>query len=443
VVAVTEYGLPRGASVSYGQQGAFPSWIYALCDRFNLKASTYPDHQTSERPDIGATPNPQRQNRGVDWVGSPDDMLRFAKWLRDTGASEMTIFQDPRTGEQVGYPAFVDYSGDYSGHTDHVHTRFASNPIDTQPESGGYAQAIIAEGQRRRITPRGIQIALAAALVESGNPLTMWANSSVPDSVNYPHDAVGHDHDSVGLFQQRQSWGPTEVLMDPARSAGLFYDQLARLDYNGPNTPGSYAQAVQRSAFPDRYDQRMSEAQQLYDRFVTAGYLKEDDMAQVPQDQWDTLYRTLMDPVPSTSALREPGEGPVGSPIQLLRNTDGMTHIMLVELLARLGSQSELGRLQRVAATLDPTRADDAALAATILDRIYSGDPVMVTTPAVSVTPVSVTPTVTPTTTQGALLGNAYDALEALRLSSTLPPEANAPLHALIDVLQTYPEETR
>jgi hypothetical protein len=137
-----------------------------------------------------------------------------------------------------------------------------------------YAAAIIAEGKRRDITQRGIVIALATALVESN--LLMFANAKVPESMSLPHDAVGSDGLSVGLFQQQVRkgasgqwwWGDARACMDPTASAGLFYDRLAGLDYNGPNTPGSYAQAVQQSAFPDRYDQRMSDAQAIYDRFT-------------------------------------------------------------------------------------------------------------------------------------------------------------------------------
>lgn len=139
--------------------------------------------------------------------------------------------------------------------------------------SDDYATAVIAEGQRRGITARGIQIALATCLVESD--MLMYANSKVPESLDMPHDAVGSDGFSVGLFQQqvRQGpngwwWGDCATCMNPTASAGLFYDRLARLDYNGPNSPGSYAQAVQQSAFPDRYDERMGDAVDLYNRLA-------------------------------------------------------------------------------------------------------------------------------------------------------------------------------
>jgi N-acetyl-anhydromuramyl-L-alanine amidase AmpD len=137
-----------------------------------------------------------------------------------------------------------------------------------------YSRAVITEGQRRAITERGIVIALATCLVESN--LTMYANAKVPASMSIPHDAVGSDGYSVGLFQQQVRdtgngwwWGSAATCMDPTLSAGLFYDRLAKLNYNGPNSPGSYAQAVQGSAFPDRYDKRIADAQAIYDRLAT------------------------------------------------------------------------------------------------------------------------------------------------------------------------------
>ncbi|HAT6570441.1 TPA: hypothetical protein JAK12_002988, partial [Corynebacterium striatum] len=64
----------------------------------------------------------------------------------------------------------------------------------------------IAEAAKRLgVGAKGAKIGVATALVESGNPMKMWANNAVPESLKYKHDAVGSDHDSVGLFQQRDN----------------------------------------------------------------------------------------------------------------------------------------------------------------------------------------------------------------------------------------------
>jgi len=141
------------------------------------------------------------------------------------------------------------------------------------------ALAVIAEGQSARtdgadylqhpvISPRGIVIALSTGIVESS--LTMYANNGDPESLTFPHDAISYDADSVGVFQQRAEWwGTAAERMSPALSAAMFYNHLAKLDYNDPNTlPGDFAQEVQGSAFPDRYQQHMDEAQAIYDRLT-------------------------------------------------------------------------------------------------------------------------------------------------------------------------------
>lgn len=137
-----------------------------------------------------------------------------------------------------------------------------------------YAREVMRAGIDQGITPRGIVIGFATVFVEAD--WYMWANAKVPESLGIPHDRVGSDGLSVGLFQQQVRrgnggqwwWADAATCMDPYKSAVLFFQRLSRLDYNGRNSPGSYAQAVQQSAFPDRYDQRMGEAQALYDRLA-------------------------------------------------------------------------------------------------------------------------------------------------------------------------------
>ena len=135
----------------------------------------------------------------------------------------------------------------------------------------GYALAIIEEGIRRGITERGIKIALSTALVET--QMIMYANSKDPASLRLPHDRVGSDGMSVGLFQQQNfaEWGSLQCRMDPACSAGKFYEHLVRFDYNSPaKSPGTYAADVQRPAaqFRGRYDERFGEASDLYARLI-------------------------------------------------------------------------------------------------------------------------------------------------------------------------------
>jgi len=140
--------------------------------------------------------------------------------------------------------------------------------------AAAYGPAVLQAGRDLGITPKGIVIGFATVFVESG--WKMYANTKVPDSMNIPHDDVGTDGFSVGLFQQQVVfengswwWGDAATCMDPYKSAQLFFTRLARLDYNSDaQSPGSYAQAVQDSAYPDRYDQRMGDAQALYNQLT-------------------------------------------------------------------------------------------------------------------------------------------------------------------------------
>ena len=142
-----------------------------------------------------------------------------------------------------------------------------------------YAREVIRAGRDRGITDHGIVIAFATVHVES-NWLN-WANSKVPESLALPHDAVGADGKSVGLFQQQVVWGngawwwgDAATCMDPYKSAVLFYQRLKNLPYQSATSntaAGAIAQQIQQSAYPDRYAQRMDEARAYFQRLNTGG----------------------------------------------------------------------------------------------------------------------------------------------------------------------------
>jgi hypothetical protein len=125
------------------------------------------------------------------------------------------------------------------------------------------AYAIVQVGKQRGLPQQAIVIAVATALQESN--LYNYANGSVPESLSYPHEAVGWDHDSVGLFQQRasQGWGAVKQLMDPAYSAWVFFDRLVQVPGWETMSVTGAAQAVQRSAFPDAYQKHYDRAAQI------------------------------------------------------------------------------------------------------------------------------------------------------------------------------------
>ncbi|WP_314507484.1 M23 family metallopeptidase [uncultured Microbacterium sp.] len=129
-----------------------------------------------------------------------------------------------------------------------------------------HAGAIITVGaQTPGVGRAGVLVALMAGLTES--TLRMLANSAAyPESVAYPNDGDGSDHDSLGIFQMRPAagWGGVEDLMDSMYQARAFFggpsgpnggSPRGLLDIAGWQSldPGVAAQSVEVSAYPDRY----------------------------------------------------------------------------------------------------------------------------------------------------------------------------------------------
>jgi hypothetical protein len=134
-----------------------------------------------------------------------------------------------------------------------------SRPTRPRPVAGlsraqmDNAQIIVTVGQRLKVPRKGLIVAVATAMQESD--LHNLASEVVPESLNYPHQGTGADHDSVGLFQQRPSsgWGTVRDLMRPAYAAEKFYRALLEIPgWQGLSLTAA-AQAVQISAFPDAY----------------------------------------------------------------------------------------------------------------------------------------------------------------------------------------------
>ena len=88
-------------------------------------------------------------------------------------------------------------------------------------------QEAVRNGVSASAQQRAELIALLTAATES--TLHNYANPQVPASESLPNDGnppSGGDHDSVGLFQQRASWGPLTARMDPTSATRLFVDRL-------------------------------------------------------------------------------------------------------------------------------------------------------------------------------------------------------------------------
>ncbi|MEV0246855.1 NlpC/P60 family protein [Nocardia sp. NPDC050712] len=126
------------------------------------------------------------------------------------------------------------------------------------------ARTAIEVGRQRGVPELGVTAALLAAAAESN--FLNYANSTVPESLRYAHDAVGSDYDSVGPWQLRASiWGSVGMaqLMNPRYQAGWFYDQLNKITGWQQMPAAEIAQAVERSAVPGAYSRHAERVTQL------------------------------------------------------------------------------------------------------------------------------------------------------------------------------------
>lgn len=150
------------------------------------------------------------------------------------------------------------------------------------------AKQIVAIGEALGVDKKGRVIAVATAKHES--QLKVYANDGVilpheltgmppgmtseelRKSLEYPHDAVGTDHASVGTFQQQVGfWGSVEELMNPAVNAKKFYERLVEIDYHSMEI-GVAASTVQGNATGTGvYQAEASIAEQLVDTFAGSG----------------------------------------------------------------------------------------------------------------------------------------------------------------------------
>jgi putative chitinase len=157
-----------------------------------------------------------------------------------------------------------------------------------------------------------------------------------------------------------------------------WYWTVSRPDINALSDNGDVVTVTHRinggeHGLADRQN-RYSRAHALGDQLLTltspTTQPSGDDMANVPQDQWDRVYRELTQKLPSRSPLRHLGEGPVDTMAGFVLNTDGSEHVEICKVLAEVGHQPTLDLLNEVGAadpSQYPDRQADAALARNIL----------------------------------------------------------------------------
>ncbi len=133
--------------------------------------------------------------------------------------------------------------------------KLSGRQVDLTTEQAENATLIAAIGVSRGLPARAVSIALATAYQES-------------KIQNLAHG----DRDSLGLFQQRpsQGWGTEKQVRDPYYATNAFYDALEKIpDYQTLRITEA-AQEVQRSGFPEAYEDHAPDARTLAS--VLTGY---------------------------------------------------------------------------------------------------------------------------------------------------------------------------
>ncbi len=144
----------------------------------------------------------------------------------------------------------IDYEAAYApfGGLGGVGGGFFGGPPDPKA-----ARAICTVARDLGASPKVLLAAYEAAIVESG-----------------VHSLPYGDRDSIGLFQQRDSWGSYAQRMNPEWASRQFLVKAIRQNESWMSA-GQLAQDVQVSAFPDRYDQVRSQAMSLIGQYCSGG----------------------------------------------------------------------------------------------------------------------------------------------------------------------------
>jgi hypothetical protein len=124
----------------------------------------------------------------------------------------------------------------------------AGREVALDTEQSENAALIAAIAFQRGLPARAVSIALATAYQES-------------KISNIEHG----DRDSIGLFQQRpsQGWGTRDQILDPSYAINAFYDALVKIDGYEEMRITEAAQEVQRSGFPEAYEDHAEDARAL------------------------------------------------------------------------------------------------------------------------------------------------------------------------------------
>jgi hypothetical protein len=156
------------------------------------------------------------------------------------GLAALAVVAGTAVAVKVGFGPLPDPKG--------CSATVSGRTVDLDPEQSENAALIAAIAVQRGMPARAASIALATAYQES-------------KIVNLETG----DRDSIGLFQQRpsQGWGTRDQILNPYYSINAFYDALEKIDGYQSMRITEAAQKVQRSGFPEAYEDHAADARTL------------------------------------------------------------------------------------------------------------------------------------------------------------------------------------
>jgi cell wall-associated NlpC family hydrolase len=142
----------------------------------------------------------------------------------------------------------------------------AAVAVENVAKQASILYAKTARMDRAQITNANTIIRVGQSMGARRKVLVCAIMTAIDESVLY--NLSGGDRDSVGLFQQRDSWGSYADRHDPATAARLFYLQAIPYDKEWPDVSfNDLCQAIQRSGTPEAYGQWRDHAERIVSAF--------------------------------------------------------------------------------------------------------------------------------------------------------------------------------
>ncbi|MFV2116063.1 FG-GAP-like repeat-containing protein [Micromonospora sp. LOL_025] len=127
------------------------------------------------------------------------------------------------------------------------------------------------------------------------------------------------DKSSLGVFQQRwdYGWGTPEQIMDPVYASTQYITRAIVCDRNNPRyTAGQVAQCVQRSGFPDRYDQVATKARTLLNEAARTHAIAGGSATDVSGDGRDDIVSFTQNALADVYVSTSTGAGFAGTSVK-------------------------------------------------------------------------------------------------------------------------------